>query len=79
MRAGGRIGVAAALLLATLLAAPARAAESTLALQGGPSGFVGGLTVPMFALDQAHDLARGGTEGIELYPFPKSLAICALT
>jgi hypothetical protein len=39
-----------------------------------PSGFVAGLDVPMFAFDQVHDLVRGRTEGIELFPFPKSLA-----
>jgi hypothetical protein len=39
-----------------------------------PSGFVAGLDLPLFAFDQAHDLARGRTEGIEVFPPPLSLA-----
>jgi len=38
------------------------------------SGFVAGLDLPLFAFDQAHDLARGRTEGIEVFPPPLSLA-----
>jgi hypothetical protein len=38
------------------------------------SGFIAGLDLPLFAFDQAHDLARGRTEGIELFPPPLSLA-----
>jgi hypothetical protein len=39
-----------------------------------PSGFVAGLDLPLLAFDQAHDLARGRTEGIEVFPPPLSLA-----
>jgi hypothetical protein len=39
-----------------------------------PSGFVAGLDLPLFAFDQAHDLVRGRTEGIEVFPPPLSLA-----
>jgi hypothetical protein len=39
-----------------------------------PSGFVAGLDLPLFAFDQAHDLARGRTEGVEVFPPPLSLA-----
>jgi hypothetical protein len=38
------------------------------------SGFIAGLDLPLFAFDQAHDLVRGRTEGIELFPPPLSLA-----
>jgi hypothetical protein len=39
-----------------------------------PSGFVAGLDLPLLGFDQAHDLARGRTEGVELFPPPLSLA-----
>jgi hypothetical protein len=39
-----------------------------------PSGFIAGLDLPLFAFDQAHDLVRGRTEGIETFPPPVSLA-----
>jgi hypothetical protein len=44
----------------------------------GPSGFVAGLDAPLVAVDQAHDLARGRTEGVEVFPLPLSLAFSQL-
>ena len=38
------------------------------------SGFVAGLDLPLLGFDQAHDVARGRTEGVELFPPPLSFA-----
>lgn len=43
-----------------------------------PSGFVAGLDLPLFAFDQAHDVVRGRTAGVELFPPPISFAFAQL-
>ena len=43
-----------------------------------PSGFVAGLDLPLLAFDQAHDLARGRPEGVEVFPPPLSFAFSQL-
>jgi hypothetical protein len=44
----------------------------------GPSGFVAGIDVPLIAFDDAHELVRGHTEGVEVFPPPLSFAFTQL-
>jgi hypothetical protein len=44
----------------------------------GPSGFVAGIDVPLVAFDDAHELVRGRTSGVETFPPPLSFAFSQL-